>query len=177
MPSDEELMTAASRGDFDAFGELVRRHRTSAWNAAYSFTGDSNEAEDIAQDAFLRILEAAPRYQVTAQFRTYLYRVVTRLCLDRAKKRRPFYSDNVPESVDSGGSPLDRVTAVECKQEVKKALEALPATQRMATILRFYEGLSYAEIAAVMETTAKAVERLLARGRETLEKTLAHLLT
>src|SRR5437016_5065560 len=96
IPSDEDLMVAASAGDTDAFGELVERHQGSAWNAAYRFLGDAAEAEDIAQEAFLKILDAAPRYQPSARFRTYLYRVVTRLCLDHAGKKKPFYTQFVP---------------------------------------------------------------------------------
>ena len=85
MASDEELMQAASGGDMEAFGKLVRRHERSAWNAAWRLLGDATEAEDAAQDAFLKILDAAPRYRPTASFRKYLYRVVTRLCLNRMR--------------------------------------------------------------------------------------------
>src|SRR6516164_3585667 len=97
MPTDEELMTAASAGDLRAFEQLVQRHQSSAWQAAYRFLGDATEAEDIAQEAFLKIFDAAPRYQPTAAFRTYLYRVVTRLCLDFAQKKRPLYTQFLPE--------------------------------------------------------------------------------
>ena len=86
--TDEELMLAVRAGDLAAFEHLVVRHQSSAWNAAYRFLGDAAEAEDLAQEAFLKILDAAPRYQPTAKFRTYLYRVVTRLCLDRLQRYR-----------------------------------------------------------------------------------------
>jgi RNA polymerase sigma-70 factor (ECF subfamily) len=176
MPPDEELMMAVRHGDLRAFEELVVRHQTSAWRAAYRFLGDSAEAEDVAQEAFLKIFGAASRYQPTAAFRTYLYRVVTRLCLDRAQKKQPVYSETLPDRADGSPAPFDVLAVRERKQAVREALERLPPNQRMAVILRYDEGLGYAAIAVALETSCKAVERLLARAREALEKRLGHLL-
>lgn len=170
---DEELMIAVSRGDLGAFEQLVLRHQTSAWNAAFRFLGDHAEAEDVVQDAFLKIYDAAPRYEVTAKFRTYLYRVVTRLCIDRAERKRPRYGRDVPEISDSGDCPLKTLTSAERQQQIRRALDGLPPNQRMAVILKYFDCLSSAEIAASMEITTKAVERLLARARESLESLLA----
>jgi RNA polymerase sigma-70 factor (ECF subfamily) len=176
MPSDEELMTAVSAGDFAAFAQLVERHQSSSWQAAYRFLGDAAEAEDIAQEAFLRILDAAPRYRPVASFRTYLYRVVTRLCLDHAQKKRPLYTEAIPNLPDRHPSPVEVATLSERRQGIREALDILPANWRMAVILRYYEGLSYAEIALALQTSVKAVEHLLARARIALEKRLGHLL-
>ncbi len=176
LPADEDLMLAVRQGDFNAFAQLVVRHQTSAWRAAYRFLGDSAEAEDVAQEAFLKILDAAAHYQPTARFRTYLYRVITRLCLDLARKKRPGYHDELPDFAEAGPSPLDVLTVRECRHDIRKALDLLPPNQRMAVILRYDEGLGYADIAVALETSPKAVERLLARARATLEKLLAHLL-
>ena len=169
MASDEELMQAASGGNMDAFGELVRRHQRSAWNAAWRLLGDASEAEDAAQDAFLKILDAAPRYRPTASFRTYLYRVVTRLCLDRIAKKRPRYVARLPASPSADPSPPDILARRESADSVRRALDTLPPRQRAALILRHYEGLSYQEIAGAMDTSVKSVERLLARGRDALQ--------
>jgi RNA polymerase sigma-70 factor (ECF subfamily) len=87
MRTDEELMLATARGDLGAFGQLVERHQASAWNAAYRFLGNAVDAEDIAQEAFLRVLDAAPRYRATAKFRTFLFRIVTRLCIDVTRRK------------------------------------------------------------------------------------------
>jgi RNA polymerase sigma-70 factor, ECF subfamily len=174
--TDEELMLAVRAGDLAAFEHLVVRHQSSAWNAAYRFLGDAAEAEDLAQEAFLKILDAAPRYQPTAKFRTYLYRVVTRLCLDSVQKKKPFYTENVPNLPDDGLSPLDVLSTEEMGRRIREALDQLPPKQRMTIILRYYEGLGYAEIASAMETTAKAVERLLARARSALEIILGKLI-
>ena len=172
MASDEELMQTVGRGDLDAFGEIVRRHQTSAWRAAYRLLGDAAEAEDAAQDAFLKILDAAPRYRPSASFRTYLYRVVTRVCLDRLKKKRPIYVDRPPPCASDDPSPPDVLAHREDETAIRRALDALPPRQRAVLILRHFEDLSYQEIADAMDTSVKAVERLLARARDALQPIL-----
>ena len=170
--TDEDLMMAVSRGDLHAFGQLVLRHQATAWNAAYRFFGQRATAEDIAQEAFLRILDAAPRYRPSAGFKTYLLHVVTHLCLDHARRKQPVYQPTQPDAPADLPSPADRLIADEREQAVRAALRGLPDAQRMAAILRYYEGLSCRQIAAAMETTEKAVERLLARARAALAKAL-----
>lgn len=123
----------------------------------------------MVQDAFLRLLDAAGRYQPTCSFRTYFYRVITRLCLDRTKKKRPRYLDVIPDMTDSVPDPSVEVEKAQEAETVRAALAALPPQQRMAVVLRYYEDLSYEEIASALETTPKAVERLLARGRDRLQ--------
>jgi RNA polymerase sigma-70 factor (ECF subfamily) len=161
-------MQAVAAGDLDAFGEIITRHQSMAWSVAYRFLGDATEAEDAAQDAFLRVLEAAPRYRPTAAFRTYLYRVVTRLCLDRLEKKRPRYVDQLPATPSADLGPPETLARRESADAVRRALEVLPARQRAAVVLRHYEGLSYQEIADAMNASVKSVERLLVRGRESL---------
>jgi RNA polymerase sigma-70 factor (ECF subfamily) len=175
MASNEELMQAVADGDMDAFGEIVRRHQTSAWNAAWRLLGDAAEAEDAAQDAFMKILQAAPRYRPTATFRTYLYRVVTRLCLDRLEKKRPQYAGGLPTAEAGSLAPPELLVEREAKAAVHRALDALPARQRTAIVLKHFEGLSYQQIAGAMDTSPKAVERLLARAREELHRRLSEL--
>ena len=174
--SDEDLMVAAAGGDTGAYAQLIERHQNSAWNAAYRFLGDAVEAEDMAQEAFLKILDAAPRYRPTASFRTYLYRVVTRLCLDHVQKKRPFYTDSVPTVAARGPSPLEILSEAEVGALIRGALDHLPPKQRVVVMFRYYEGLNYAEIAAILETTVKAVERLLSRARDGLGKQLGRFM-
>jgi RNA polymerase sigma-70 factor (ECF subfamily) len=135
---------------------------------AYRFLGDADEAEDVAQDAFLRILAAAPRYRPSGAFRTYLIRVVSRLCMDRARKMHPLYTDALPELAASAPSAPEAISRVERDIAIRRALDALPAAQRMAVVLRYYEDLDYRAIADAMDTSQKAVERLLARARTAL---------
>jgi RNA polymerase sigma-70 factor (ECF subfamily) len=173
--SDEQLMLAAGTGDLGAFEQLVRRYQQPAWNAAYRFLGDASEAEDIAQEAFARILAAARRYQASAHFRTYLYRIVTRICLDHSAKKKPIYSERLPDRPDPAYPSSNGMAVREREQAVRAALDRLPANQRMAVVLKYFDGLRYSEIAEAMETSTKAVERLLARARDTLLSSLAPL--
>ena len=170
-PSDETLMEATASGDLAAFEQLVLRHQESVWRTAYRMLGCRQSAEDIAQQAFLQVFEARERYQPTAAFRTYLYRIVVRLCLDHLRKNRPALSEYLLP-VDNRSSAQQQAAGREQTEAVQRAIGCLPAQQRSAIVLRYYEGLSGREIAAAMDTSLKAVERLLARARETLEKRL-----
>lgn len=170
--SDNQLMLAARQGDLDAFGEIVHRHQRNAWSVAYRFLGNMAEAEDIAQEAFLKILTAAPRYQPSAAFSTYLYRVVTRLCIDSFRKKHPIFTDTLPDMVDPSPDPAATLIRKDRDAVIRGALDTLPSRQRMAVILKYYESLGYADIAAAMDITPKAVERLLGRARKTLQSRL-----
>ena len=169
-------MLAVRAGDLGAFEHLVKRNQQAAWSTAYRFLGDAAAAEDICQEAFLRVLEAASRYRPEAAFRTYLQRIVGRLCLDHARKKKPIFTAFLPDVADRSPSPQDLLTDSEDRHDIQTALDQLPPTQRLAVIWKYYEGLSYAEIAQALNTTTKAVEGLLARGREALARLLGHLL-
>jgi RNA polymerase sigma-70 factor (ECF subfamily) len=166
-------MMAVAQGDLGAFDEIVRRHEKLAWSIAYRFVGDLHQAEDITQEAFLRILDAASRYKPTASFTTYLTRVVTRLCIDYVKKKHPIPSENLPPVTDHAGS--EQMHVQDRERVIRKALGMLPPGQRMAVVLRYFEGFDNREIATVMEITIKAVERLLARARNTLKPRLSDI--
>lgn len=171
-PSDEALMHAVARGDAAAFEQLVLRHQESVWRTAYRMLGCHQTAEDVAQQAFLKVFEARQRYRPAAAFRTYLYRVAVRLCLDHVRKGRPVPTGDVVP-VDDEPSPAQRTAREEQARAVRDAVGRLPAKQRAAVVLRYYEGLGCHEIAGAMDTSPKAVERLLARARKTLEARLA----
>ena len=175
MRSDENLMLAVRDGDLAAFEQIVVRHQTEAWRVAYRFTGDAAEAEDLAQEAFLRVLDAADRYEPTATFRTYFYRVLTRLCIDYRRKKRPIPSDSVLLRADGQASPAELAEQRDRDGLIQAALDALPADYRMAVVLRYFEGLNATEMAEAMGKSVKAVERLLARARAALEPQLKHL--
>lgn len=168
-------MQAVGKGDMEAFRDLVLAYQRPAWSVAFRLLRDPAEAEDVVQDAFLKIFDAAPRYRPTASFRTYLYQVVSRLCFDRAEKKRPEYTDELPDVADLSPGPGEVVAARQGEDAVRMALDALPPNQRIAVILKHYEGLSYAEIGLAIGVTAKAVEGLLGRARSTLQIRLAPL--
>jgi len=168
-------MLAVRDGDLDAFGQIVLRHQAEAWRVAYRFTGDAAEAEDLAQEAFLKVLDAAARYEPTATFRTFLFRILNRLCIDHARKKRPTVTDSLPLSIDNALSPSQQAAEAERDALIQGALNALAPDYRMVLVLRYIEGLSATEMADAMGRSTKAVERLLARAKTALEPRLKGL--
>lgn len=173
--SDEVLMLAAAWGDHEAFGELVNRHYRSACKLACRFLCDEAEAQDVAQEAIMKIYKNAFSYQATAHFRTYLRCVVTRLCLDTTHKKHPLYMDTADLAWSCDPDPFVYTDAHERECIIRRSLGALPESQRMAIILRYYCDLSYREIALNMDVSVKAVEGYIRRGRRTLNRKLKAL--
>lgn len=173
MATDEELMTAAGLGDRGAFAELVERHHARAFRVASRFLGNREEAADVVQEAFLRILSAAPRYRPTAAFGTYLYQVVANLCLDHRRKARPEADAPIQDRQSEAPSALETLIRDQRSAALLAALRSLPPRQRLAVVLKYNEEMSYCEIAEVLETSEKGIERLLARARESLLARLA----
>jgi RNA polymerase sigma-70 factor, ECF subfamily len=173
--TDHQLMQAVAGGNFDAFNEIVLRYQSLAWKSAYRFLGDAMEAEDVAQESFLNMLKAAHRYRPTATFRTFFYRILANLCIDRARKKHPVYADNLSDMSDLSTSPMEDLIEKERQAHIRKALDSLPPNQKATMILRYYEGLSYAEIAQILDVTPKAVERLIGHARTSLQACLPQL--
>jgi RNA polymerase sigma-70 factor (ECF subfamily) len=171
--SDEQLMIAVSKGNVEAFEQIVVRYQRLAWRIAYRYIGNYSDAEEIAQEAFLKILDSAKSYRPSAKFSTYLYKVVANMCLDHSRKKRPQLADEFPVDKELTETPYSNLQIQERNQAIQLAVESLPARQRLAIILRYYENLSYDQIAAAMDTSVKATERLLARARKKLERSLA----
>jgi RNA polymerase sigma-70 factor, ECF subfamily len=174
--SDEELMASAARGDINAFEQIVLRYQALVWRVAYRFVGNSSDAKDITQTVFLKLFEAAPRYHATALLKTYLFRVAYNTCIDHCRKKRPLCLSDFPDVSDESPSQSDRMMTIEREKTVHTAIQLLPLKQRSAIILRYDDELSIREIADVMRTSEKAVERLLAHARETLHSTLRNIL-
>jgi RNA polymerase sigma-70 factor (ECF subfamily) len=170
--SDETLMASVANGDLSAFEVIVTRHQAAAWRIAFRFLGDAGDAEDLVQDAFLRLLSAADRYRPVAAFRTYFYRILTRLCLDHSRKRRPVPTAELPETPDGTPSASEYLLQAEREQAVRRALVELPTRDRLAVVLRYFDGCSAREMAEILDTSEKGVERLLSRARDRLKPTL-----
>jgi RNA polymerase sigma-70 factor, ECF subfamily len=170
--TDEQLMIAVSSGDMEAFEQVVVRYQRLAWRMAYRYIGNYSDAEEITQEAFLRILDLAKTYRPSAKFSTYLYKVLVNLCLDHYRKKRPQLAGEFPVDQEYAETPDLNLQVQERNQAIQLAIDSLPARQRLAVILRYYENLSYEQIAAAMDTSVKATERLLACARKKLEKLL-----
>jgi RNA polymerase sigma-70 factor (ECF subfamily) len=175
--SDEALMVRAGTGDRAACQLLVERHLGWIVTFAHRTLGNGSDAEDAAQDVFLRVWATAPRWKTgPARFTTWLYRVAMNVCLDRIAKKRETTADGIPELADPRPEPSAAVHDSQVAHHVSAALAALPETQRIALTLCHYQGLRNTEAAEVMGVSVEALESLLARGRRTLRARLRALL-
>ena len=173
--SDEALLARFATGDTEAARVLTARLTPRAYRHALRLLGgDGAEAEDVAQEAMLRLWRAAAGWRHgEARVTTWLYRVVANLCADRRRKRRPVGLDDMDEPADPDPGALLRIAARQRVDALQAALDALPARQRQAVVLRHIEGLGNPEIARVMDIGVEAVESLTARGRKALGTALA----
>ncbi len=177
---DAQLLLRSADGDTGAFDALVDRNRRRVINLIYRQVGDADEAEDLAQEAFVRLYMAQGRYRPTARFSTFLHRIVVNLCLNEARRRRRRPAAPVEEiaaePVSTGHGPEELAQRAELATQVMTALQSLPDSQRMAVVLSRYGELSYRDIADAMDCSVKAVEGLLHRAGQTLARRLADYL-
>ena len=171
--TDEALLALYARGDAAAARSLTARLTPKVFGHAARLLGDRAAAEDVAQEAMLRLWRIAPRWQPgRAQVSTWLYRVVANLCTDRLRKRRTVGLDAAPEVADGAPSVETRLALNARMQALDGALAELPDRQRQAVVLRHLEGLANPEIAAIMDISTEAVESLTARGKRALTAAL-----
>jgi RNA polymerase sigma-70 factor (ECF subfamily) len=173
---DEALLVRVADGDPAAVRALVSRKLPRIMGLAQRMLGDAAEAEDVAQEAFVRIWRQAPKWRPgQARFDTWLHRVALNLCYDRLRRRREVTTDDPPEVVDEGPAPDRGLEARDTGRRVSAALAKLPDRQREAVVLCHYQELGNIEAAAVMGVTVEALESLLSRGRRSLRAALADL--
>ncbi|MBL7073840.1 sigma-70 family RNA polymerase sigma factor [candidate division KSB1 bacterium] len=184
---ESEYLTRIAAGDQTAFQDLVRKYQSMVFNVAYRMLESRHDAEDITQDVFIKAYHSAGSFRHEAKVSTWLYRIAINLSLNVLRKRTrlffPLDCVSTKESqlndfpAPSDGEPDAQLMKKEKEESVKKALHALPKKQRTAIILHRYEGLSYKEIAGVMNTSLSAVESLIHRAKLNLRKKLSPLLT
>lgn len=167
---DAALLERFAAGDQSAARELTDQLLPGALRQAWRMLSDQTEAEDVAQEAMMRLWRQADKWRAgEARISTWLYRVVHNLCIDRLRKRRPQVAiDDAPEPVDPDPSVLERMAETEQAKAVATAIAKLPGRQRQALVLRHFEGYSNPEIGAAMDCSVEAVESLLARARREL---------
>ena len=174
---DDILMERIAAGDEGAFRQLVARWQRPVFAFLLHMLGSVEEAEDMAQDTFLKVYSQAHRYRLEGRFRSWLLRIAgnhARSALRRRKILRWVDFDPRHHDRAAGGSdPLQDLTRAETAAQVRAAIASLPLRQRTAVVLKRFQGLSYQEIAEVLATTVPAVESLLQRAADTLRQRLA----
>lgn len=173
---DEELLARVADGDPASVRALVARKLPRLLSLAGRMLGDASAAEDVAQEAFLRVWKQAPRWRPgAARFDTWLHRVALNLCYDRLRRRRELSYAEPPDRADDAPGPERGMEAADTGRRVSIALQALPVRQREAIVLCHYQELGNIEAAAVMGVGVEALESLLGRGRRALRVALADL--
>jgi RNA polymerase sigma-70 factor (ECF subfamily) len=182
---DVELMGRIRGGDFAAFEELIDIHQRSVIGTVAKMLGNPSEAEDIAQQVFIRVWKSAARYEPQAKFTTWLFTITRNLVFNevRRRQRKPTVSmqereettHRVVEDVQ-GSSPDEELLRSEMEAAIDRAIDALPEKQRLAVVLRRYEEMPYEEIGVVLSMSVPAVKSLLFRARAQLKETLQRYL-
>lgn len=184
---DVRLMLEVRAGSATAFDELMQRYQNRLVTVLEHLTGRRDQAEDLAQEVFLRVYRARSRYVAGAKFSTWLFTIANHVAANalRSASRRPEINLEARESGPHGKNPLDHLAQAasglmptrqldkaELHQVVRDALAGLNERQRMAVLLNKFEGMGYAEIAESMQLTPQAVKSLLTRARVNLREVL-----
>jgi len=176
---DDRTITACRAGDREAFRLLFETYKDKVFSiAVYSFGGDEAAANDVSQQIFLKLMTAINQFRGDSAFTTWLYRLVVNACIDEQRKRRRFlpFGDSVPMSKIEDRRPQEkRLARLEVSESVQAAIKELTPKLRMPILLKYVEGLSYEEIAAVMGCSKGTVASRLNRGHQKLAQRLSYL--
>ena len=191
--SERRLIEACQQGDREAFRELFDAHKDRVWSVAVHFTGDESAARDVTQQVFLKLFTNIIQFRHEANFKTWLYRLVANECLDEFRKRRRlvsfdfFRSGHNDEGHEEDGGEVDMrdwrqkpfqeesLARLEVSEAVKAAVMQLKPKLRMAILLKYFEDLSYEQMAVALGCSAGTVASRLNRGHKALAQKLAHL--
>ncbi|HEY3913907.1 MAG TPA: sigma-70 family RNA polymerase sigma factor [Verrucomicrobiae bacterium] len=182
MDPDAALMLRVKGGDTLAFETLVEKYKRPVINVLFRMIRDLDEAEDLAQNVFIRVYQSADRYQASAKFSTWLFTIARHLCLNEIRRRGRHPAESLESSQQENEeqpakqfedsrtfSPPQAFLHEELERKIQEAVGDLPEKQRMAIVLCQQDELSYEEIAEVLECSLSATKSLIHRGRETLK--------
>lgn len=185
-PRIDDLIRAAQRGDQGAFEELVRAHDSSVLRLAVNLLGSQEDARDVYQEAFMRVYRNLHTFRFDCSFHTWLYRIVTNICLDQLRKRKVRKEE--PSVVETMEGPLDRMDSFEqegaesdpertlwnrqLKTRIERGLGDLTARERMVFELRHYQGLRLRNIGEILGTTEEAAKNCLFRATQKMRLVL-----
>lgn len=179
---DVALMLETAKGNERAFRQLIERHQNAVIGTVARMLNDAHEAEDIAQQVFIRLWNSAPKWRHDAKFTTYLYTIMRNLVFNESRRRSrkkeislEEQQENHPAAMraDGGLSPDEGMEKRELHRSIDAAIAALPEQQRLAVVLRTFEGFDYEDIAKALDTSVSSVKSLLFRARGVLREALA----
>ncbi len=185
MPADQVLLQRYKDGDARAFRDLVERYAPPVYRTALRLVGDPMEAENIAQETFLRVIKSVTRIQLEKPFKPYLFRIAINLCYDYGRKKRAVLFTDLdngrteaddPASeliLDNEPQPWERAEKHALAREVSAAVDALPAPYKSAIVLRYAQEFTYEEIAIALDIPINTVRTHLRRGKNYLRVSLA----
>jgi len=183
IPIEARLARRALKGDQQAFAEIVALYQDKLYHMAFRMLGSRQEAEDVTQEAFLRVYRNLDRYDESLKFSTWIYRIATNLCIDRLRKRRMSYSLDAESNEHDGldgyalipsddRTPESEMLLSETQRIVREAIETLPAKYKSVMVLRYLHDLSLQEIGEILDMPVTTVKTRVHRGREFLRKKL-----
>ncbi|MBZ5752471.1 MULTISPECIES: RNA polymerase sigma factor SigW [Metabacillus] len=174
------------KGDQNAFAEIVDLYKDKIYQLCYRMLGNAHEAEDIAQEAFIRAFVNIHTYDMSKKFSTWLYRIATNLSIDRIRKKKPdYYLDAEVSGTDGltmysqvsaeGALPEDELETMELQATIQQGILKLPDKYRTVIVLKYIDELSLKEIGDILDIPIGTVKTRIHRGREALRKQLRHL--
>lgn len=179
---EKDLIRKAKQGDMHAFEELILKHEKIVYNVALRMMNHGEDAKDISQEVFLKAYRSLSNFDERSAFSTWLYRITHNTCIDEMRKRKGKQSYSLEEELeneegsmqrqiaDEGDTPEESLLREEQKSEILQALDNLSAEHKAAIILRDVKGLSYEEIAEILELSLGTVKSRISRGRNQLKK-------
>lgn len=179
---EQEWIARAKAGDMQAFEALILQHEKIVYNVALRMMNHSEDARDISQEVFLKAYKSIGQFDERAMFSTWLYRITTNTCIDELRRRKGKQSYSLEEELESeegsmqrqiadeGETPEESLLRAERADELKKALAQLTEEHRLAVILRDIRGLSYEEIAEIMDLPMGTVKSRISRARNQLKQ-------
>ncbi len=182
---DELLVKQCQKGHYDAFEELIHKYQQKVYSLCYRYAGNYDDANDLAQEAFIRVYHSINKFHFKSTFSTWLFRVTSNVCLDemRKKKKTSSVSLDSPMETDEGEmyfhlpdqkfNPEIMAERKDVQQIVHNAIQELPTDQKMTLLLREIQGFTYDEIAEVLEVSSGTVKSRLSRSRYNLKEILA----
>jgi RNA polymerase sigma-70 factor (ECF subfamily) len=189
LDDDIKLMLEVKAGNRESFNRLVDKYSRQIINYIYRFSGSRQDAEDLAQEVFMKVYNAASAYVPSAKFTTWIYRIASNVSIDYLRrKKHGATTDSLDERLenedgsaekqvadDKQASPEKEAVGRETADNINRALASLPENQRAAIILKIYEERSYADIASVLGVSVASVESLIFRARQALQIKLKSL--